>query len=267
MIIVYKMCTIVCKGIEKREDMMYLEGKELKTTDKGKRRAINIGKKDTEHIQDGMVVIIPQDDFNKYKEELNQLREIDSTDYTGEILELKEEISILQEEKSSLLSENEKLKSDIENLTYKLEIAESKEELDDLKASHNDRVSDLKEVIAKMEKEAQGNMDTIDTLRQQKENELNSLRKEKDDEIDSLRNDKNNEIANLREKVNKVEKDKGNLETTFGMLLKDYKNLSDKTLVKLFYRKNDDIEHYEEFLNSKSLQIKDTYALPMEKEE
>lgn len=246
---------------------MYLEGKELKTTDKGKRRAINIGKKGSEHIEDGFVVIIPQDDFNKYKEELSQLREINSTDYAEEILQLKNEIDKLQEEKKSLLNENEKIKSEMESIAYKLDVAESKNEFEGLKASYDERVSDLKEAIEKKEKEVQDNMEEIASLRQEKENEVKALREKKDNEIAILRADKDDEISTLIEEIRKVEKDKSNLETTFGMLLKDYQNLSDKTLVKLFYRKNDDIKQYEEFLNSKSLQTKDTYALPMKKEE
>ena len=238
----------------------------LKSYGKEGKRYIYFGKK--ENFEDGEVMVIHKEDFSKYKEEYDKYKNENGDLINKEaLIPLENQITQLEEEKSILEEKVESQQKEIDDLSSKLDFAYSSDMLEELKATNNERVSDLKEVIAKLEREAQGNMDTIDTLRQQKENELNSLRKEKDDEIDSLRNDKNNEIANLREKVNKVEKDKGNLETTFGMLLKDYKNLSDKTLVKLFYRKNDDIEHYEEFLNSKSLQIKDTYALPMEKEE
>ena len=255
------MYTFNSKG---EREMTIIENKNLKTS--SNRRRIDVGVNCP--LEDGLVAIIPQEEFEEYRRKYQTFK-----NENGELVD-KEKFDdlhnqLLQAQDEKLLLE-EKLQSkekEIEELTNKLNEEKSKDIVKDITSVYEGRISDLKEDVSKKEKEAQLNMDKVDLLRQQKENELNSLRKEKDDEIDSLRKDKDSEIAILREKVNKVEKDKGNLETTFGMLLKDYKNLSDKTLVKLFYRKNDDIKHYEEFLNSKSLQRKETYALPMEKEE
>lgn len=238
----------------------------LKTYGKEGKRYIYFGKK--ENFEDGEVMVIHKEDFSKYKEEYDKYKNENGDLINKEaLIPLENQITQLEEEKSILEEKVESQQKEIDDLSSKLDFAYSSDMLEELKATNNERVSDLKEAIAKKEKEVQDNMDTIDTLRQQKENELNSLREKKDYEIQSLRDEKDKEISTIRENMKKVENDKGNLETTFGMLLKDYQNLSNKTLVKLFYRKNDDIKQYEDYLNSKSLQTKDTYALPMEKEE
>ena len=238
----------------------------LKTYGKEGKRYIYFGKK--ENFEDGEVIVIHKEDFSKYKEEYDKYKNENGDLINKEaLIPLENQITQLEEEKSILEEKVESQQKEIDDLSSKLDFAYSSDMLEELKATNNERVSDLKEAIAKKEKEVQDNMDTIDTLRQQKENELNSLREKKDYEIQSLRDEKDKEISTIRENMKKVENDKGNLETTFGMLLKDYQNLSNKTLVKLFYRKNDEIKHYEDFLNSKSLQRKETYSLPMEKEE
>ena len=238
----------------------------LKTYGKEGKRYIYFGKK--ESFEDGEVVVIHKEDFSKYKEEYDKYKNENGDLINKEaLIPLQNQINQLEEEKAILEEKVESQQKEIDDLSSKLEYAQSSSMLEEIKSTNDKRVSDLKEAIAKKEKEVQDNMDTIDSLRQQKENELNSLRKEKDDEIETLRNEKENEMSIIREKMEKVEKERGNLETTFGMLLRDYRNLSDKTLVRLFYRKNDDIKQYEDYLNSKSLQTKDTYALPMEKKE
>lgn len=244
--------------------MAIIENKNLKTS--SNRRRIEMGVNCP--LSDGLVTVMPQKEFESYREKYQKLK-----NDNGELIE-REELEQLEEKIHQLQDENLHLKStlqskdeEIENLNLKLNEEQSKDIVKDISSIYDDRIADLKEDIQKKEREAQVSKDELDSLRASNQKEIDSLRAIKENEISSLRKEKDEEISILRSEIRRIEKEKGTLKTNFAMLLRDYQGLLDKTLVRLFYRKNDKLEEYENFLKSKSLETKETYALPMEKEE
>lgn len=133
------------------ENNLIIENKELKANTQNK-RFIYVNNTSESSFPNGLVTLINQEQFNQFKKEFNELKELHQNPITKEDLQLLEDkVQQLQEEKNQLEKDNEELTESLEEASFKLELALNNKQFEETTSSKDKTISILEEDKTKLE--------------------------------------------------------------------------------------------------------------------